>query len=109
MPYYGEINVKHFLESTTTKEYELDCLKINYLKKFIEKCKSSGTKLIFALSPCYAIDAYKDVEFAKKIAKEYDVPIIHYFCDTFFTKHSEYIYDHVHMNDNGARLYSSLF
>ena len=109
MPYYGEMNTEHSQEPNKATEYVLDSLKIHYLKKLIEECRSSGTKLIFALSPCYTTSAYKYFEFAIKIAKDYDVPLIDHFCDTTFTKHPEYFYDHVHMNDTGARLYSSLF
>lgn len=83
----------------------LDPLKAEYLKKFINLCYGRNIELIFAISPTinYSQDNFK---IGKELAKENNLRIIDYNeMNTSFSDEKLY-QDKSHLNNNGAILYS---
>lgn len=86
----------------------LDSLKINFFKRFICSTKDNGIALICVLSPRYrpvSSERYKPII---DLCSEYKVPFLDYYGDTTLSVHREYFNDATHLNDLGARLFSSL-
>jgi hypothetical protein len=84
---------------------ESDSIKMKYLRKFVEKCKSNNIKLAFAASPMY--DFYKE-DFAPiyELSRQYSIPVIMHYQDTNFSGHNIFFDDSYHMNNVGAEKYT---
>ena len=89
--------------------FQYDSLKLYYLKKLAMDCKTKGTRLVFAISSQY--DTHNDDVYnpLKEICKEYQIPLINYYCDDEFVNNMDYFYDSVHMNRTGATKYTQKF
>ena len=85
-------------DSTARKDFE------NFVKVLIDK----HIKLYVIQSPLYVkpFTTSVSLEAMKAILKKYNVPFWDYGFDTTFYKR-EYFYDNIHLNDKGAKLFSS--
>lgn len=87
----------------------IDNQKLQYVKKFINLCKSNDIKLVFMVSPTYMIADKHLYDILKDIAKEHQVPFFDYNTQGLFIDHPEYFLDEHHLWDKGARIYTSIF
>lgn len=86
----------------------VDTLKIDYFEKFIQLSKTSGIQLVCMVSPFYKAPAdaahYEPVQ---ELCEKNDVPFLYYGADSDITEEKSYFEDRIHMNDAGARFYTS--
>jgi len=82
--------------------------KIAYLKLFIEKCKEKGINIIFLYSPMYRVGENNLFDIPSSIAKEYQIPFINNYEMQGITGVAMYYSDYGHLNDTGAKVYSSM-
>lgn len=88
--------------------FPADQKKIAYLQAFIDKCKEKKINLIFLCSPMYAVEKTKLFSIPDSIARKNGIPFINHYYQESITGHLEYYYDFGHLNDKGAKKYSSL-
>jgi hypothetical protein len=96
------------VEDSQEKDAEVvDSLKVKYLDKFIQKCRSKHVCLVFTVSPLYKQkpDNFQPV---KAIADKYGIPFISHYQDSIFVGHKEFFSDASHMNRVGAEKYTKL-
>ncbi len=87
----------------------IDMKKIEYLHRFINKCRTKGIKLVFMVSPKYSIVGKHRYDPLKTIAQQHNIPFLDYHTRGMFHKHPDYFKDFRHLWDKGARIYSSIF
>ena len=89
-------------------EKEIDTLKIHYFESFIRLAKSKNISLVCCCSPYYKApmvnDNYKPI---KQLCVQYNVPFLYYGALPDISNEKWYFQDRTHMNDEGARLYTS--
>ena len=88
----------------------IDTVKVNLVRRFIDDCQANDVDLILVTSPSYRnIDRkMKYVTLLEEIAAEEDVPFWDYSTDTYFTENPGYFFDYMHLNDEGARVFSGM-
>ena len=90
-------------------EKELDSVKVNTYRLFIQDCINANVQL-FIVCPPYMnnpIGADLSVIEGRKLAKEYHINFLDYSRDTFFTKRMELFADFRHLNEKGVELFSN--
>lgn len=91
-----------------TIEKELDTIKVNTYKSFLQECIDSNIKL-YIVCPPYMINAigvdYSIIE-AKKIAQQYKIFFFDYSRDTFYINKPQLFADYRHLNETGVELFS---
>ena len=87
----------------------VDELKLRYLRKFIELCRSRNIALVFMVSPAYSVADADLYDPLKEVAKKYEIPFLDYHTQGLFLEHPEYFKDKIHLWDKGVRLYTSIF
>lgn len=85
---------------------DADISKIGYFLKFIELCADNKIQLVLFYSPYYHVQPSGAIEYAKQIAIDHGIPFWDYSIVDDFQK-AELFYDDCHLNDTGARLYST--
>ena len=87
---------------------QLDSLKIQYFESFIRLAQDKGVSLIFCVSPSYK-DPNDDSKYepVKQLCKQYQVPFLYYGAEPGITNNKNYFQDRTHMNNDGAKLYTS--
>ncbi len=90
--------------------YELDNTKINIFRSFISDCRRSNIRLYVFLSPKFIQYEHEDttVAIVNKIAGEYGIPFYDFTNDSFFLNRRELYFDKDHLNDGGAKIYTSM-
>lgn len=91
-----------------THKGDVDSVKIKYLKKLIEDSKDSGISLVFAVSPWYKCPSDEELDLIKSICSQYEVPFISHLRDGRIYTNKALFTDQAHLNDRGARYYSSI-
>ena len=89
--------------------YSCSVEKMNYLQRFIDKCKVNNITLILVISPSLTnitSDLYDPI---RKIAIKNGLPLLDYHSKKLFFDHPEYFSNNIHLWDKGARLFSSVF
>ena len=84
-----------------------DSLKLSYVRKFIEKCKEEGIRLIFCSSPFYGKtqeSTYNDP--IKDICSESNIPFLDFSEDEEINGDFRYFSDAVHLNERGSILFT---
>lgn len=85
-----------------------DLVKKECMDRFVSLCKEKGIKLIFVFSP-YASgedNPYRDV--ASLYAENNRIPLLNFYSDPNFSRHWELFGDTSHLNDDGARQFTSI-
>ena len=90
--------------------YEVDSTKLKMYESFIRDCKKSNIKLIIVCSPYYNKfnQPIYSIALAKKIALKNSIPFLDYSSDSFFTSKPNLFSDKIHLNDEGARIFSNM-
>lgn len=87
----------------------VDTLKLDYVHRFIRLCKEKGTQVVFMVSPRYSEVSPDHYDVLKQVAHQYNIPFLDYHTKGVYLDHPEYFRDAVHLHDESARLYSSMF
>lgn len=91
------------------KNVDVDDLKIHYFEEFIQLSKSKGINLICCVSPSYKepkdSEHYKPIEL---LCARQGVPFLNYAASPDISSEKQFFKDRTHMNDRGARFYSSM-
>ena len=91
-----------------TKEKDLDGIKINTYKLFIQDCINHKVEL-YIICPPYIINPIgidHSILEGKKIAQQYNIRFLDYSRDTSFTNNPSLFADFRHLNVNGVELFS---
>jgi hypothetical protein len=93
-------------EEDEAKVVQVDSLKLEYLERFVKRCKEANVKFVFAVSPTYmkSRDVFDPV---RVLAEKYQVPFLMHYQDSDYVGHKELFKDATHMNRVGAERYSS--
>lgn len=86
-----------------------DTLKLQYVQRFINLCHERNIKVVFVVSPMYAIYDANHYDVLKEIARRNNVPFIDYHTAGLYHDHPDYFKDPLHLWDKGARQYSATF
>lgn len=90
------------------KPRNVDSLKIKYFEKFIQLVQAKDIKLICCVSPSYKAPKENPLyESIICLCSQYDVPFINYESDPEISIDKDCFEDRIHMNDTGARKYTS--
>lgn len=85
-----------------------DTLKIHYFEKFIKLTHDKDIKLVCCGSPYYKAPSNdNNYQPIKQLCERYDVPFYYFGADPDISQNKSFFSDRTHMNDNGARLYTS--
>ena len=103
----GELDIK--TGKTTPEEFPfpVDEDKLHYLQAFIDKCKEKKIQLIFLFAPMYAVENTTIFNIPDSMAKKNGILFINHYNLEGITGHTEYYYDFGHLNETGAKKYSS--
>lgn len=88
---------------------DIDKQKMHYLHLFTERCRKEKIKLVFTISPRYSIIDSSYYSVIRDFAQEESIPFLDYHTSGLLLDHPEYFRDKTHLNDKGARLYSTIF
>lgn len=87
-------------------------LKHEYMERLIQICLERGVYLVLAVSPKYALSDRGGVTTKylplEQLAKDKGISFYYFEQDTTFIKHREYFKDILHLNRQGAELYSQM-
>ena len=90
------------------KERITDTLKIHFFEEFIKMTKNKSIALVCCGSPYYYAPSNDDnYQPIKQLCEKYDVPFYYYGADPEISQKKSFFSDRTHMNDSGARLYTS--
>lgn len=95
-----DVNVNEY----TTND--IDPIKAKCFNGIIQLCKENNVTLILCASPCYKRSSDHEFEYVRKIAISNDIPFYSHFCDQDYSFNIDYFYDSVHMNEDGATLFT---
>lgn len=86
----------------------VDSLKISYFESFIHLAHDNGIRLICCVSPSYKApitdNKYDPI---KHLCEQFQVPFLYYGAEREITNDKNLFQDRTHLNDKGARLYTS--
>lgn len=88
--------------------YQLDPIKIDMFRKFVDECLQRKIELYIVCPPYYMNTVGTDTSFAlcRTIAAEKNIRFIDYSKDSLFLKSPQLFDDTVHVNFNGAKIFS---
>lgn len=91
-------------------EKELDTVKINAYKSFIEDCIQAKIPLHIVVPPylIHAIGVDSSITEAKKIAESYKINFLDYSRDSFFVNKPDLFADYRHLNVEGVKVFSDI-
>lgn len=95
--------------NTEPEKYAMDSVFINTYESFIKDCTMAGVKLYIFCSPYYELSPYTDTSIiiGKQIARKYNIDFFDYSKDTFLIKQPALFSDSMHLNDEGAKIFSA--
>lgn len=96
------------MDTSKKAAYELDTVKIEIYKKFLDACKQAGVKVYVVCSPEFIKEAHLDssIAVAKALAKKANVSFISYLDDPNF-RSNRLFSDIAHLNQTGAIKFSA--
>lgn len=93
------------------EKYEFDNQKIEYIRRFMELCKSENIQLIFAVSPKYCIyekNVNPVFDTIRNMALNNDIEFWYYEQDKKFLDDRDYFKDPLHLKKEGATEYTKI-
>jgi hypothetical protein len=92
------------------REYEIDPNKIIIFESFLRDCLDSKIRLFIVCSPYFINVETLDpsISLAKSIALKHFIPFFDFSNDSLFLKTPSYFADKSHLNDKGAKVFSSI-
>lgn len=96
-------------EEQTAEDYEIDIPKMAYLEKLFSDIRRNNIPFFCVLTPDYRdslnLDNYSE---GIQLCDKYDIPVVNHKYYEGISKDAQYFYDIAHLNDKGAKLYSSI-
>lgn len=101
---------KSINKNSSFVKYDLDSLKIKSYESIIKECIDKKIKLSIICSPYFikANNTECSIITGKQIAKKYNIPFYDYSQDSIFIGNISLFNDETHLNNKGAKLFSSL-
>lgn len=106
-PLFGSLKYEPEVLNEQTID-QTDSLKEECLHQFIEACIKNGTSLIFTISPYYKKTNDTQFDYIKKIAHQYNIPLISHYCDSLINQKRDYFKNANHLNIMGVTEYNKL-
>ena len=85
-----------------------DSFKLKYIGELIDLAQSHDVPIVFVASPQYGKNLSSVLQPAAEICKEKNVAFLNYYEDSTFMKHKDWFKEPMHLNFEGARLFSSV-
>lgn len=108
--YYPLYNImkNQSLQEELIKNPEVDTVKVEYFRKFINEAVTAGSKVYVFVSPVYRIrkDESETIKLAREICSSKNILIKDFSQSPEFINHPELFQDASHLNNNGAVSYS---
>lgn len=96
-------------ETFPVSEGEIDPHKIAVFDSLTEECITAGVSLFIICSPYYStVEDTETLEIARNIAQKYDIPFFDFSSEPTFIGRPELFADADHLNDEGAKIFSSI-
>lgn len=86
----------------------LDFFKLNYVEKLLQLAQEHNIPIAVVASPKYGKKNSDDLQTVKDICSKMDVPFIDYYSYRDFMAHKEWFKEPMHLNDEGARVFSRM-
>lgn len=105
-PLYGAVTTD-FVKKPARTDAAIDPLKVKYLQKFIEVCRSNSIRLIFVTSPLY----FGGTLDYRALLERYGGPGLTFLdlsSDSLFVGRKDLFVDPTHINDTGAVAFSNM-
>ena len=107
---YVELHTERTIEKerfTDSIVKPMDSSKINALREFVALAKKSGARLVVIYSPLYQnLAIYPEVDICRDICRQEKVTFFDYSRDPFFLNRGDLYFDPVHLNHEGALIFS---
>lgn len=103
-PLCGEIKMEP--ETQETIPQIIDSVKLDYVQRFITDVVYKDISLMVVASPKYGTINSNNLQPIKDICDKYNVPFIDYYADSIFMAHKEWFKEPMHLNDEGARVFT---
>lgn len=87
---------------------EADTIKLAYISRLIDEIRQKGSDIVFCISPIYKETSSKSYQEFFELAKQKRVTIFNHLMDKRIINKNKYFKDHVHLNKEGAILYSTI-
>lgn len=84
----------------------VDPLKMNYMLKLIREVSERAIPIVVVASPRYGVLDSDEFIPLKKICEDYKIRFVDFYSDDYFLSHKELFNEPVHLNDNGARIFT---
>lgn len=104
-PLSGEMK-KEPVKKEKSEAPTIDSLKYNYMRKFVKDVTEKKIPLLVVVSPKYGALDSDDLQPIKDICEIYHVPFLDYYAAPEFMAHKEWFKEPMHLNDEGARMFS---
>jgi len=108
VPIFKKMN-SHKWDTIRIEKATTDEKKAEALKQMITSCKQRKIDLYFVQSPNYNITLKNDFnDFILELCKTNDITYLNFSNDSEFANNPQYFADRIHLNDEGARIFSNL-
>ena len=104
-PLYGEYDREP--ESNGVKR-ELDQFKLRYIENIITLANSKHIPIVFVASPKFGKTSSDEIKPVIDICKRNKVVFLDYYNDSMFMQHKEWFKEPMHLNEKGAKEFSSI-
>lgn len=106
-PSYSEWNKPIEIEKEEWEE--IDSCKVEYLRRFVSRCLNDSIEIVLFNSPHFLIfnEDRQWIHTIEEIASEFQIQYLDYEQDSFYLKHPELFKDPLHLNNNGAIVYTN--
>lgn len=89
-------------------KHEIDSFKLEYVEKLIKLCQSHHVPLVLVGSPKYGMIESSELNPVKEISEVNNVMFWDYYADQTFNMHKEWFNEPMHLNKDGARVFSKI-
>ncbi len=87
---------------------ERDSFKLEYIEKLILLVQQHQVPIVMVASPKYGITSITDLKPVLEICDKYNVKFLDYYTDADFMNHKEWFVEPMHLNERGAKEFSSI-
>ena len=101
---YKPTNTHYVNNEGTSKERDVDPIKLHYFEQLINDTKKDNVKLIVVASPKYGVSDKKGIQPLKELCERNDVPFWDYYLDMHDTR---WFCDNNHLNLQGSKVFTN--
>ncbi len=99
--YKGEPNKKK------GKIHKRDAIKLEYVENLLVLAKTKNVPMVVVASPKYGEKTTDDIQPVIDICTKHNIPFIDYYANEEFMQHKEWFVEPMHLNEVGARTFST--